>query len=258
MKTLFKAAMLCLITGSLTACLNTPEKNVVPTQISAEPTIYIVPISGNVIPSDSLLGYVTLTEFSRGGVDDRETLRFRHISNDTMVAYRRIGNKYAGSGINYKIKTEFTKGKETYTYKLTPYEYTTYQQGLIGRFDVPLFNEQQLTESLRKGTLNFTFEFDSQYKPNSVKANFDRKTNPVRDPNAGRVHSYTNTVIPYIYNLSYKGSTVKVDVNFEPYRDGTKVKVVAVIPASETSKNTIDYTILEKEVKAKLKAIVNS
>ncbi len=259
MKRLIKPILLfSLITSSISGCLNSPVKPIIPIKVSSEVTTYIVPSSQNLIKTNGHLEDIILTGFNHGHSTKQQKLKFEWTSKNWFIAHRRVDNGHAGSGIKYLVKYETKKNKNGYSVALSPIEYTTYQEGFIGKFDIPSFSKDQLQDSLQKGTLKFKFEFDSEFGTSSVNSNFERLSTPHRNRRSGKIDLFTKKVIPDFYSITNRESEINLSVTVVPYRDGSKVEVVAVIPATETSKNTIDFSIIEKEVQEKIRSIIEA
>jgi hypothetical protein len=240
------AKSICLISmlaASLTACKTTPVKPATPLPADMAPTTYIIPASKDlVMVNNGLIKDINFEGFSSGSENSRNSLRFHENSQNSFIVHRRIDNGMAGSGIKYLVNYSMKQENEGYSVTLKPSQSTAYQEGLIGKFDVPPFTPTELQNAIRTGLVYFEFEIDSEYGVKSVITNFKRLSTPA-------VGHY------YITNRDQK---VRFSFNATPYRDGSKVIIKVVIPAAETSKNTFDFGILEKEIKAKLIAIVKA
>lgn len=250
--------MTALFTGALSGCLNKPVKPVTPTTVDAETVTYIVPSSDNIIRGAGLIKNLDISGFRRGKSTEKEKLFFKRVSDNKIVAHRRTDNGHAGSGIEYLVNYDVKKNKNGYSIELTPVHFTTYQQGFIGKFDVPVFTVPQVTESLKNGYLSYQFEFNSKFSTPAIKANFNRLANAHRNSGAGQIDPMSKRIIPSNYDIYVRGKKLKISVSVDPYRDGSKVIVNTRISAIETSKNTIDFSILEKEVKNAINKIINS
>jgi len=240
------AKSICLISilaASLTACKTTPVKPATPLPADIAPTIYVIPASKDLImENNGLVKDINFRGFSSGSSEAKDSLRFQKTSENSFIVHRRIDNGMAGSGIKYLVNYDVNQENNGYSVTMKPAQSTAYQEGLIGKFDVPSFSPSDLQNAIRNGSVFFKFEIDSKYGVDSVKANFKRLSKRTARGN-------------YITNRNQK---VPFDFQVTPFRDGSKTVIEVVIFASETSKNTFDFGILEKEIKAKLIAIVQA
>lgn len=192
--------------------------------------------------NNGLVKDINFRDSYSGSANAKESLRFQKATNNSFMVHKRIDNGMAGSGIKYLVNYDIKQENNGYSVTMKPVYSTAYQEGLIGKFDVPTFGPGELQSAIRKGSVFFKFEIDSQYSVDSVKANFKRLSKK-----AGRGNFITN-----------RDREVPFEFKAVPYRDGSKVTIEVVIFASETSKNTFDFGILEKEIKAKLTEIVKA
>jgi len=240
------AQSICLISmmaASLTACKTSPVKPALPLPADIAPSTYVIPASQDLImENNGLVKDINFRGFSSGSKNARDSLRFQKATENSFIVHRRIDNGMAGSGIRYLVNYEIKQENSGYSVTMKPSQSTAYQEGLIGKFDVPTFGPEELQNTIRKGSVFFKFEIDSQYSVDSVKANFKRLSKK-----AGRGNFITN-----------RDREVPFEFKAVPYRDGSKVTMEVVIFASETSKNTFDFGVLEKEIKAKLTEIVKA
>ena len=139
----------------------------------------------------------------------------------------------AGSGIKYLVNYDVNQESNGYSVTMRPTQSTAYQEGLIGKFDVPSFSPNDLQNTIRNGSVFFKFEIDSKYGVDSVAANFKRLSKKARRGNI----------------ITNRDQNVPFEFKAVPYRDGSKTVIEVVIFAAETSENTFDFGILEKEIK---------
>ena len=240
------AKSICLISmlaASLTACKTTPVKPATPLPADIAPTTYVIPASKDLITANNgFVKDINFRGFSSGRSTAKSSLRFQNATQNSFIVHKRIDNGSAGSGIKYLINYDVNHTSSGYSVTMKPAQSTAYQEGLIGKFDVPSFNPNDLQNTIRNGSVFFKFEIDSQYGIDSVAANFKRLSKK-----AGRGNFITN-----------RDKEVPFQFKAEPYRNGSKVMLEVVIFAAETSKNTFDFGILEKEIKEKLTAIVKA
>ncbi len=240
------AKSICLISmlaASLTACKTSPVKPAVPLQADIASTTYVIPASKDLImENNGLIKDINFRGFSSGSSNAKDSLRFQKATENSFIVHRRIDNGMAGSGIKYLVHYDINQESNGYSVTMKPTQSTAYEEGLIGKFDVPSFNPEDLQDTIRNGSVFFKFEIDSKYEVDSVKANFQRLSKRAARGN-------------YITNRDQK---VPFDFKATPFRNGSKVIIEVVIFAAETSQNTFDFGILEKEIKAKLIAIVKA
>lgn len=235
--------LISMIAASLTACKTSPVKPATPLPADIAPTTYVIPASKDLImENNGLVKDINFRGFSSGSSNAKDSLRFQKATENSFIVHRRIDNGMAGSGIKYLVNYDINQESSGYSVTMKPAQSTAYQEGLIGKFDVPLFSPENLQNAIRKGSVFFKFEIDSQYGVDSVAANFKRLSKK-----AGRGNLITN-----------RDQEVPFEFKAAPYRNGSKVMIEVVIFAAETSKNTFDFGILEKEIKAKLTEIVKA
>ena len=232
-----------MLAASLTACKTTPVKPAIPLSADIAPTTYVIPASKNLMMENyGLVKDINFSAFSSGSTNAKDSLRFQKATENSFIAHRRIDNGMAGSGIKYLVKYDIKQENNGYSVTMKPVQSTAYQEGLIGKFDVPVFTPSDLQDAIRNGSVFFKFEIDSKYGVDSVKANFKRLS---KKANRGSYITNRNQNVPFDFQVT-------------PFRDGSKVIIEVVIFAAETSKNIFDFGILEKEIKAKLIEIVKA
>lgn len=243
MKQIVKSiCLISIMAAYLTACKTTPVKPATPLPSDIASTTYVIPASDDLMKHSGFIKNINLKDEFGGRSTAKNSLRFQKQNDQSFVVHRRIDNGSAGSGIKYLVTYDVKQEKNGYSVTMTPSQSTAYQEGLIGKFSVPSFSPDNLQEKIRNGSVFYKFEVDSKYGVESVKANFKRLSKK-----SGRGNLITN-----------RGQDVPFAFKAEPYRDGAKVMIEVVIFAAETSTNTFDFGILEKEIKAKLIEIVKA
>lgn len=159
------------------------------------------------------------------------------------------------SYISYKIKAEFSDLDTKTKIVLSPYEVKKWQHKvLIGNWEIPEFNESQLLSYLSSAMITYTLEINSQYEPDSVNANFIRKTKKqryrIKDP-------VTDTISESAYVIKNRDKNVYFILKTYPYKNGTKAVIVSNFRGVQTSENEVDLEILINEIEAKFRSIVN-
>jgi hypothetical protein len=242
MKQLVKSiCLISMVAGSLTACKTTPVKPATPMPADIATTTYLVPASKNLI-GDGFIQNIDFEGFSHGSKNAKESLRFNKSTASSFIVHRRIDNGMAGSGIKYLVNYDVKQKENSYSLTLKPTQSTAYQEGLIGKFDVPSFTPDELQNTIRNGLVYYKFEVDSKYNEESIRANFKR----------------LSTESSRHYYFMNRDKKVRFTFNTSPYRNGSKVIIKAAIPAAETTENTFDFGVLENEVKAKMIEIVKA
>lgn len=232
---------------ALTGCKSTPVKPPVSLDENIEETKFIVPMGEEVIKK----GFVKDINFSSmrsGPVEARQLLNFQKAGNGKFVIHRRVqnesaGTRYAsGSGIRYLVNYSVSQENGNYSVSMKPVQSEAYQEGLIGKFDVPVYTPAHVLSTLRSGTVFFSFEIDSPYSESSVQANFERLVN--KDSKG--------------YYLINRDKKVYFQYKVVPYRNGSKANFTVVVPAVETSTGVYDFSILSEEAKAKIESVMKS
>lgn len=244
MKQIVKSiCLISMVAVSLGGCKTTPVKPSIPLPTDIASTTYVIPASEDLImENNGLIKDINFRGFSSGSSNAKDSLRFQKATQNSFIVHRRIDNGMAGSGIKYLVHYDINQESNGYSVTMKPTQSTAYEEGLIGKFDVPSFSPTDLQDKIRNGSVFFKFEINSEYGIDSVQANFKRLSKK-----AARGHYITNR-------------DLKVPFNFKatPFRNGSKVIIEVVIFAAETSKDTFDFGILEKEIKAKLVDIVKA
>lgn len=205
-----------------------------------------VPIAAGIDRSGKYSGF--RFEFIRtsrkGEATEHSRLSAKELPNGELQFHRRNDNGVAGSGVVANVK--YTK-QETPNEVVMTFEQTgasTYQEGLIFKKAIPLFS---LKEVLLEGLLNIQFEVDSEFAVEAVKANFQRKAMLAGTP-GGRE----------MWRLTTPSGQQYVQLQFFPYRNGTKITASASVVARETSPGLIDFVQLVQEVQASVRALVQA
>ena len=255
MKSIKYRIILVLVAIASTACVTTLS-GVTPTPINVAAITYNVPNFDGVIKERGLIRDISFSSTFRSVPPGAryERLLYENITPSSFVVHRRVDNGIAGSGIKYMVNYTVTESNSGYSIIMQPQYYTTYQQGLIG-FPVPKFGENDLRNELTSGALYYKFEINSPYNPESVYTNFLRlvKNEGLRPSEKDLVtgKNFKNKFI-----LPLRNKEVRFVVVTYPYRNGSKVIVLAKIPGTETSPNTIDFGVLVREIEQKLMKIV--
>jgi hypothetical protein len=209
-----------------------------PQEIHGMDITYIVP-SDIIKPKGSING-VRFASYNRGTDTRTERLGYQYTS-DQILLERRTDNGMAGSGVIYNIALNITpKGNNTII-TLHPKTLETYQEGLILPFPVPEFD---LGFYLHDVAISYQFEIDSNYPPESVKANFDRLL--------GRKHNG-------IYRLEKEEDAFEISLKVYPYRQNqSKITIDTEIYNKNKNMLVVDFTEKINGLKRQLQNIANS
>lgn len=243
-----KLSVMAVLTGLfLTGCKTTPVKPAVPLSDDIETVRYVVPKTSDIVSGYKFIEDINFKGFKRGPKEAQEVLTFNKLSDGQLQIHRRTQNVSVsgvspGSGIKYTIDYAVSDAPDSYSMTMKPVASDAYQEGLIGKFDVPTYTPQQVVETLKTGTVFYSLEIDSPYDVKSMTANFDRLA---KRESKGR----------YIMN---RGKKVYFELKAVPYRNGSKVNLTIVAPAAETSASTIDFGIIRKEILTKLEEIASA
>lgn len=248
---------LFLVALSIAGCVTTGSNNPSePIQLQEAPITYRIPFAQGLVRTPGLLKDLRLPSMSNYvGGGRYERLLYENMTPSTFVVHRRVDNGEAGSGIKYNVDYSLVESSQGYVITLHPKQYSTYQQGLIGKFPVPRFGQRELHDTLTSGSIHYKFEVDSPFSPESTFANFRRllKREIFRP---GEKDPVTGKIFQDRFVSIHRGKQVSYVVEHYPYRNGSKILVWAIIPAAETSVNVVDYEILIREIEAKVREVV--
>jgi len=216
-----------------------------------------------VIPTKNLelnrgIAGVTFDSFRQGKSSKQNKLFWKKIDERTFEVHRRVDNGISGSGKIYIVNySTVTKGDDTII-TFNPIKTKSYQQGFIGKFDVPEFN---INNFLSSSNFKYKFEINSDFPSNSVKGNFDRLLRK-------KVPSHSEMKQMMLARMSGKTTSSKdwyvldsytlLNVESFPYRNGSKVVIEAKIRTKKNSENLINLSELFKSINSQIVTIVNS
>ena len=251
-------ALIALLSACAAPTATTPSKEEPPraTAVSQAPVTYIVPNDADFAVQPGPVNRLVFVGYQGGEPTKREIVRF-NFSSDTGFLERRTDNGTAGSGKRYTIKKSATVEDQRVVVNFTAIEYVTYQQGLIGKFAVPSYTDEDASKFLKSAYLYVKFEVDSEYNPESTYANFVRlmKARTVR---AGERDPVSGKIFKQEFGTNLRGRELSITVETFPYRNGSKALVYARIPGVETAPNEIDFAVLIREVRERLSQIVKA
>jgi hypothetical protein len=215
-----------------------------------------------IIPNDSAIVASKITQINcdgqYGGRKERqEKLFVKNKTANTFSIERRTDNGVAGSGVIYDLNYAIEKDSDKTIVKIQPTQYRTYQQGLIGSFEVPNFSEEDLANYIANQPVYYNLELASQYNTDSTYANFVRLAEKAPFK-SGEKDPITGKIFKDKFALPYKTGKIFFTLETFPYRNGSKAVIHVVVPGNFTSESTVDYGIILKELKAQLEGIVNS
>lgn len=178
----------------------------------------------------------------KGDSTEYQRLSVKELPSGELQLHRRNDNGVAGSGVLATVR--FTK-EETPSEAVMRFELlgtSTYQEGLFLKKAVPPFD---LKETLLEGVVNTRLELDSEYSVDAVRANFKRMAMLAGSPGGKEM-----------WRVATPSGQQYVQLEFFPYRAGTKVGAFASIVGRETSPGQIDFAQLIRQLEATLKAVV--
>lgn len=177
---------------------------------------------------------------------------------ESFIAHSRTHNGTAGSGVKYTVDYSVTPGKNgEYAVDFQPKSRSEYQQGLIGKFPVPQFDESALRSYLKSFTLRYKFDIDSQYGSDAIMANFTR-LGVVKNSAKGFADPITGKIYKQFFQMDYAGTTTNYTVEVFPYRSGSKAVVNMELPVVETTPNIVEFERIISDLRKQLTSIVQS
>lgn len=212
-----------------------------------------------IIPNDKAVDFSKITQIKfdnqwGGNKNHQDKLLVKNVTNNSFNVERRTDNGYAGSGIIYTVNYSIENNNNDTIVKFQPIDYKTYREGLILRFPVPNFTEQDLTDYIVKQPVYYNLEMDSQYNTESTYSNFVRRVEKIqfqegeRDPVTGKIFT-DKFVIPY------KDKKIFFTLETYPYHNGSKAVVHLVVPGSITSDNVVDFGLILKDIRKQLEDV---
>lgn len=167
-----------------------------------------------------------------------ERLLIRNVSPNHLEIERRTDNGAAGSGRIFDIKITKTKTNNGTLVSFNAIKERTYQDGLILPFAIPVLD---IKKYLTAGSIRYSMSVNSIYNPDSIQENFNRAFKG----NNG------------YYHIETESSSVKADIQFHPYRNGTKVNVKATAYNIKFNKDIIDLNKVITDLKQKISDVTN-
>ncbi len=184
-------------------------------------------------------------------------LRYENLTSNSFVVHLRIDNGVAGSGVKYGVSFNVQKPASGYQVKFQPTTRNAYQEGLIGKFSVPKFNDNDLRGLLSSPQIAYKFEVNSPYNAESITANFMRSAKFVNLPRDW-IEPVTGKIFNRYFISQLRGKDMMYIAQIYPYRNGSKAVITAVITGVETSPGTVDFGVLIKEARQLLQGIAKS
>ncbi len=108
---------------------------------------------------------------------------------------------------------------------------------------------------LSSGLVFYRFEIDNPYDPDTVYANFRRLLSAY----SFRPNHHNDDVAGFNadrFRMPVEGMDVRVYLETFPYREGSKVEGVAILPAPPEEGGVIDFGPLAEAVSERLEAVV--
>ncbi|PKG36963.1 hypothetical protein [Psychromonas sp. Urea-02u-13] len=260
-----KKTMLALVIGAsvLSGCKTTDVNPLAIAdeyqQVQGVDVTYIIP--SEYVNDKIGINGVEFATFHKGTQTKQERLSANKISNNSFEVHRRTDNGTSGSGVLYQISySSSVKGEDTLI-QFQPFQTKSYQQGFIGKFDVPNFNVQQY---LSTSQFSVKFEINSEYPSDAVKANFDRvlpkKQYSKEDMQKMMLAKLSGKKVSSedLYVLDVDGNDTWLQVEAFPYRKGSKVVIKAMLNTNPNGGNTVNLSDLIEKIKLNVTEIVDS
>jgi predicted small lipoprotein YifL len=204
---------------------------------------------------------ISFDSFHNGPSSSQQKLNWKIIDKNTLEVHRREDNGIAGSGVMYKVNYKIDYQGDDLVVTFKPISSKVYQQGFIGKKDVPNFD---ITEFLSTAVFEHKFEINSEYPADSIKANFERllpkkQTSPyeMKEMMMARMAGKKVSVKDW-YVLQLDTSKTWIQVESFPYRKGSKVVITTKVNTAKSANNTIDVKQVFNEIEKKVASIVNS
>lgn len=185
----------------------------------------------------------------------RQRLWLENVEDTSFLVHRRNDNGRAGSGIQYTVDYSIEDKDDFQEVSFQVVSAETYRQGAIGRFSVPPYDENELRTMLSSGLVFYRFEIDNPYDPDTVYANFRRLLSAY----SFRPNHHNDDVAGFNadrFRMPVEGMDVRVYLETFPYREGSKVEGVAILPAPPEEGGVIDFGPLAEAVSDRLEAVV--
>jgi hypothetical protein len=181
-----------------------------------------------------------LCGFHYGPESKQERLFFINQDDKIWKIERRTDNGVSGSGRIFHIEVSKQKVNLGTAVTYSAKRESQYQEGLILPFSIPEFD---IKSYLANASVNYSFELNSSYSVDSVKANFDRllKKNDISK-----------------YYLKIQGAASDNVIKFYPYKNGTKISVQSMLYNMQPIDDVIDVSGLITLLKSKIKAVLDS
>jgi hypothetical protein len=241
------------VTTETTKTLNSASVSQSPSptaqQLSTPPTTLIVPPGSDWNSPNKIVSALSKNGFVyRPNRHRYERLLVEAQTTNSFSVHRRRDNGVAGSGIEYRVQYSVHNRPTGTAIELQPVEATTYQEGLVGKYDVPVFTERDLTKFLQSVPFSHRFEITSPYSADATFANFERLTK-----SAGRP---SNRPTEKLFSVPFAGSEVPVFVEVYPYRDGSKAVISAELKGTETAPGVVDIDEVRNRFEREIASIV--
>jgi hypothetical protein len=218
-------------------------------QLSSAPTKLIAPPGSDLNSPSQLVSALSKNGFIyRPNRHRYERLLIEASGPNSFVVHRRRDNGVAGSGIRYRVTHSIANSQRGTVIELLPVEVTQYQEGLVGKYDVPVFTERDLNEVLQAVPFSHKFEVTSPYSAEATFANFDRLTK-----GAGRGG---NRSTKQLFSVPFAGNDVPVFVEVYPYREGSKAVISAELKGTETAPGVVDIAEVRNRFEREIESII--
>jgi hypothetical protein len=236
------------------------DTNVEKTPVTVAPLTIIVPADAGIQhTAQGLVRDIGVQErwvpVYKNGVAMSYVVRNEQTRPTDFVVHARVSNGTAGSGVKYTVAYEIKDNADGgYSATFTPRDRGSYQQGLIGKYPVPDFGDNELHDYLLDFGLLYKFEVESPYPTEAVNGNFVRmaKASP---PRPGEAEAIGGRIFQNRFAIPFGNKSLRFAIEIYPYHSGSKVVAYARVPALETAPGVADYAVLLADAKRQLERI---
>ena len=192
-------------------------------------------------PGETRFGNYILRSKNEGRETRAERLKFdKSRDGSALEVHRRVDNGSTGSGVIYQVTVamEDSPAQVITKFSVPDVPSKTYQDGLFGKFDVPVFLPSDALKAVGSGAVNYSFEIDSQFPVDSLRATFKR---------------LADGVVPV------GAQNIKFSYDVFPYRTGSKAVIKSVLSApTPDATGLIDFKRQIEEFTGSLRKIAES
>lgn len=191
--------------------------------------------------------------------DQYEALKYSREEQGINVEYRLYGSlRNKSAGVVYTVSETIETQDDIKAVTLQPVKkLSEREKKLVIDVEAPEFD---IVKYLSEASFDTNFEFNSDFQPTSVKANFDRLLKRADVRFVDNFNTVSNLDLEEHYTVTLDGADVLVRVEVFPYRNGSKAVVYALLQTNSTANTAgvIDVSAMMSTLKGKIKDIVNS